>query len=1817
MLEISGYTRIDAPVVHESARSLVFRARRVEDGRPVIVKTTTDELPQKRILARLRREFEITARPAGDGVIEAIELCRVGARLALVVEDFGGESLAVTLRRGKLDVVDALKLGARVARALARVHRASIIHKDVCPANVVWNAKTGALKLIDFGIATELPREAPDARGVGVLEGTLAYMSPEQTGRMNRVVDWRADLYSLGVMLFEMLTGRRPFDATDAVELVHQHLAKVPPAAHAVDRRVPEQVSAIVARLLEKNAEDRYQGGGAVADDLERAADELRERGKVSRFELATTDKLDRFQLPQKLYGRDGERARLLEAFDRAAEGGRRMMLVAGYSGIGKSSLVHEVHRPIVERRGYFISGKFDQLARDVPYASLIQAFHELVQQLLGEPPDVLARHRERLHAALGPNGQVIVDVIPDVEHVIGPQPKVPALGAAEAENRFHFVFEAFVRAFASAEHPLTVFLDDLQWADLPSLSLVGRFLTDPETSHMLLVGAYRDNEVDASHPLMLAVERLRRQGAEIETITVPPLTLEHASAFVADAVARPVEDVETLAALAHEKTGGNPFFLGQFLISLHDAGLIRFDDGRRRWTWDLDAIGALGSTDNVVELMLRKLRSLAEPTRVALRTAAAIGNAFDLRTLAIAMATPALDAAKGLHEALREGLVVPLGSEYMFLDGRLDERAEAAGDAPAPVEYRFLHDRVQQAAYALVPDDARAALHLAIGRQLLERLSNDELHERLFEVVGHLTRGASLVAPGAERRRYADLAFEAGRRAKASAAYRPALQYLTTAESFVGEAAWSDDHDFALDLHLHLTEAAYLTGDFERMESAASSVLAHARTLLDRVKIAEVRVQAYIGQNRLTEAIDTALAVLAELGVTFPAAPAEADVVAAIGETQGAIAGRGVDELYALPELEDPEKRAAIRLLQRITSATYVARPALFPLVPMKGVTLSATYGNTAASTYAYACYGIILAGVVGDVHFAFDVSQLAVRLVDRFGAKEFEARTRYIDGCYVRHWTRPAVETYEAFLPIYRIGLETGDLEFSGWALMMAVFHGLYSGRPLDDLEPETARSVEAIRQVKQATALGYAEVGHQAMRCLLGKTPDPTRLDDPAVGFDAAARLAQHEAAGDAFGVANLLFHEMLLATLFGDVERAREVSARLDPWVPSMVATIHVPTLVLFDSLWRVRRAAVAAADERDALVARVEAQAAQLAKWAAGSPVNHAAKQLVVEGELARVRGDLASARKKLREAAETAARNDDAFEEALALERLADLWQADGEPEAARIWYARAHQAYTLWGATAKAAQIEALAGAHGRAAQGAYAPMSHAPASLRGARMPSRRPPSLPPSSPATVVTDTTTTTSEGADRLDLQSVLKASQAISGEVELDSLLGKMMTIVLENGGADAGALVLAVDGTMRLVARASTERADVERLSEPLALAVERGRLPSAVVLFAERARAAVVVGDATSDPRCAADPYFASSKARSVLCQPLVHQGQLVGLLYLENGVAAHAFTPRRLGTLELLAGQMAISLQNAKLFDETRAVERANARFVPYQFLEALRRTRIVDVRLGDHVRREFSIFFSDIRGFTRIVERLNPDALLAFVNEYLAAAEPEITGARGFVDTYLGDGIMAIFGEGADSAVAGAIGMQRALARHNEVLVSRGEAPLRTGIGINTGVVTLATIGGQNALKCSVLGDPVNLASRIEGLTKRYGAGVLVSEHTHARLVDRDRWAMRRVARVQVVGKTLPVAIYEVLDAEPEPLRTQKLETRAWFEEALDLYEARRTREALERFEACVAVAKDDVAPALFAATCRDLLARGLPDGWDGIERLSEK
>ncbi|HEY9663241.1 MAG TPA: serine/threonine-protein kinase PknK, partial [Allocoleopsis sp.] len=842
----------------------------------VIIKALKAEYPALKQLNQLKHEYQILQDLDIAGVIKPFALENYGNGLALLLSDFNGELLAKAIVPQPLDLNVFLQLAIHLAATLAQLHQRNIIHKAINPRNILVNQKTGEVRLINFDIATRLSRENSMMSHVDSLEGIFSYLSPEQTGRMNRSLDYRTDFYSLGVTFYEMLTGQLPFQASDALEMIHCHIAKAPIPPHLIHADIPEAVSEIVIKLLAKTAEERYQNALGLKADLETCLTKLESSGTIPRFPVGEFDLSSQFTIPEKLYGRDREVSLLLTAFDRVSTGKTEVLVVKGYSGIGKSSLVNEIRKPIVGARGYCIAGKFDQFQRNIPYSAIISAFQSLIKQLLTESETQLTHWRTKLLAALGKNAQVIIEVIPDVELIVGKQPPTPELAAPEAQNRFNLVFQNFIRVFCSPRHPLVLFLDDLQWADSATLKLLDVILTDRETGYLFLIGAYRDNEVSPSHPLIMALHSLRAKAVVIHDITLAPLTLTDISNLIADTLHRDTVSVQSLAELVIHKTSGNPFFVNQFLKTLYQENLLTFQPPSNAekpcWQWDIAQIEALDITDNVVELMIQKLQKLPESTQQVLQLAACVGNRFDLQTLATIDNRSPQETYQTLLAAVEAGLVIPTFKSTVAAEDPINTH-------PVNLESRFLHDRVQQAAYALIDDSSKQATHLQIGRLLWQNTPPETLPETIFEIVDHLNWGIELITDQAERIKAAELNFIAGQKAKAATAYVAAIEYLQVGLSLLGTESWKYEYDLTLSLHTEAAEAAFLNGNFAAMQRLAEIVQHCAKTLLDSIKVYEIQIQAWMGQNKLLEALNTGLKVLQQLGMKFPASSNPADI--------------------------------------------------------------------------------------------------------------------------------------------------------------------------------------------------------------------------------------------------------------------------------------------------------------------------------------------------------------------------------------------------------------------------------------------------------------------------------------------------------------------------------------------------------------------------------------------------------------------------------------------------------------------------------------------------------------------------------------------------------------------------------------------------------------------------------------------------------------------------------------------------------------------------------------------------------------------------
>ncbi|BFM38385.1 AAA family ATPase [Synechocystis sp. LKSZ1] len=1501
--------------IYESSASVVYRGIR-DDGREIVVKMLKQDYPSPQELIRYRQEYDIIRSLDLEGVIKAYSQQNYQRTLVILLEDFGGESLDWWMRSHPetfcpMDLSTFLRLAIEITDILGRIHAAHVIHKDINPGNIVLNLDTGVVKIIDFGIATQFSRTNPTFKSPHILEGTLAYLSPEQTGRMNRSLDYRTDFYSLGATFYELLTGQVPFPTTNILELIHCHIAKQPVPPHELNTTVPRTISDIVMKLMAKNAEDRYQGAWGIKADLERCAHELESSDRIDSFQLGLHDVSNQFQIPQKLYGREAEIATLLAVFERVVGGdseirggeesdnisaSSKMMLVSGYAGIGKSALVKELYKPITAKSGYFITGKFDQFQRNIPYRAITDALQKLVQQLLSEPDEQVKQWRSLLQTALGSNGQLIVDVIPEVELIIGKQLPVQEVGATEAQNRFNRVFQQFIRVFCSKDRPLAIFLDDLQWVDSATLKLIELIMLDEQIQSLFLIGAYRDNEVNPTQPLMLTLERLRKQGAVLQEIALAPLTLKPVSQLLAETLYQNSATVRSLAELVLRKTEGNPFFVNEFMRFIHSENLLSFDAENLSWQWNIDQIQAQDITDNVVELMLLKLKKLPEATQQMLCLAACVGAEFNLETLAIVCEQSLKSISLDLLVAVQVGLIQPLSE--------LDENLLVQ-------KYKFLHDRVQQAAYALIDEAQKQVVHLQIGRNLLKKTLPERLSERLFEIVDHLNHGIELVTDQVERDAIAQLNLLAGQKAKGAIAYSTARNYLAMGRQWLEAATWYTSYQLTLALYVETTEIAFLCGNFEDVERWAEIVLQHVRTVLDGIKVYRVKIQADIAQNHPLQAVDTGLQILQQLGISFPKQSSLPDICTELDIITSLLNKKTIEDLSRLPNMTEPEKLAAMQILSDITITAKYAAPNLLLLITSKQVNLSILYGNASVSPFSYTIFGLILCGLVGDIESGYQFGRLALRLLSRPNTHSLKARTLFMAYEHVLHWKEHIKESLEPLLEIYQIGLETGDLEFAAYCAHCYCFQLYVVGKELAEVEYTMKTYNAAISRIKQKTALTWNQTFQQAIANLMGYSVNPIRL----IGrfYNEEDELPKHKVANDGTAIFDAYFNKLYLCYLFSEYAQAIENSDVAEPYFIPIMGTPLGPLYYFYDALARLAIYPGSSTEVQAEIQKKVTARQEKMKRWADYAPMNYLHKYHLVEAEKARVLGQLFEAEEFYEQAIQGAKDNEYLQEEALAYELAAKFYLDRGRSKFAQTYMKEAHYCYERWGATAKVKDLET------RYPQ--FFPLSS------GVNAPSIR-----------STAGTTPNTSQVA--FDLATVLKASQAISSEIELDQLLRSLMGILIENAGAQTGCLILENAGTWTI--EASCELNDGEHIcaEQVLQSLPMTDHLPESIIQYAIRTHETVLLNDAAREGNFIHDPYIQRNQIQSILCLPLLNQSKLVGVLYLENQLTTGAFTPERSQVLNLLLTQAAISIENARIYSK---LQKSKSQLT--QFLEAI--------------------------------------------------------------------------------------------------------------------------------------------------------------------------------------------------------------------------------------------------------------------------------
>jgi len=1381
-------------------------------------------------------------------------------------QDIGGQSLDRLLERSPLTLVGFLELSVVLADTVGSLHKRHIIHKNINPSHVIFNPATRQVNLVGFGLADEPTERSTTLLSPSAPEGPLAYISPEQTGRMNRPVDYRTDLYSLGATFYRMLTGKLPFDADDTLGMVHSHIARTPVPPNELNPDIPEMVSLIVMKLMSKMADDRYQSAHGLKADLEKCLCCLRDEGIVRNFEIGLEDFSDQLQFPERLHGRKQEIGQLLDSFKKTCSGKRELLLVSGYAGVGKTVLVQELYGRIAEAGGYFIKGKFDQLQRNIPYFAWIQAFNGLVNSLLMENETQIAKWRELIMGAVGNAGQVLTDIIPNLEHIIGSQPEIPVLGAQEALNRMNYVFKVFLRIFATAENPLVVFLDDLQWIDTASLNLTLTLLKDSEISHLLVIGAYRDNEIDAVHPLRVGLETLQKEPANITRMPLHELSENAVNGLISQTLRTSPERTTPLTHLIYSKTGGNPFFLRQTLKALVDRSALAFSATDRCWKWNLSQLEKMEMTDNVVSLMLGKIRRFSSTAQRLLSLAACIGFRFDIHTLGVIFEYTEDRVLEDLQSAVHEGLI-------LFVDDG----------------FQFSHDRIQQAAYSLIPDDEKKKTHLTIGKLLLFDMEGAEHEERLFDVADHLNIGSGLVSDPDERLQFAGLNLKAGLKAKASAAFSAAAKYFDAGVGLLADRNWETDYDLAIALYNASAEAESLLGNYGRADMLFETVLSNARNPVDTAGVYQSRINTLMSQGKLNDAVDCGLELLDRLGIQLKAHPTPEDVVQSLTETMASYDPENIPAFIDLPEMTDPTIRTAMNVMDSILGPAYSGRPFLNATLCFEQIKLIIRNGSIPSMMVSFASYALRLCALpFGDVDQGYEFGRLAVALAGRGNAPALTPKVIPPIVGYLWPYKRHMRDALDVLPPHYPAAKEVGDFEFAGYVTTFYVSNAYLAGVELTALERETASYVEDLIRIRSEVSLRFLIPFLQSTHNLLGKSECPWILDGEACNREELLRVLDDT--GNAAAPCAFHVNTLLLCCLFGRYEEALIASNSVEEHRAGLFGLTMEPIWFFYDSLTRIALYPKASKAEKEAFLERVAANQAYLHSRARHAPMNFLNKWHLVEAEKEKALGNGLKAMEHYDQAISLARENGFLQEEALANEATARFHRCRGSNTAFRAYLREAHACYRQWGAIAKVRQLEMSEPWLGEGFR-----EKHDPGAAR-------------------------------AGQLDVMTIIKAQQAISGEIQQDNLTRTLLAIAMENAGARTG--YLQVESGGRLRAEITPEKQDRKVVfdSRP-----ESAFLPEAIVNYVRHSRKRVILADAKKDAgEFASDTYLRQVKPRSVLCMPIQRKDRLLAVLHLENNLAAGVFTAERCKVLEMLAAQAAISLETSGLYETVRTNE-----------------------------------------------------------------------------------------------------------------------------------------------------------------------------------------------------------------------------------------------------------------------------------------------
>lgn len=1641
-------------LLHEQDNTLIYRVKESGYDFDCGMKILNVEYPTPSDIRQFYNEYEILKDLELNGVRKIIEKKKVDNRHSILFNWFDGEPINVVFKNKQDDFLDFLYITNEVVRVVSTIHAKDIIHKDISAANILIDLQNREVCLIDFGIANVYSTKIHDSGNPELLEGSLYYMSPEQTGRMNRKIDHRSDLYSLGIVFYELLTGRVPFDSDDPLEIVHGHIAKEPTPVHVINPNVPITISEIISKLLKKNAEERYQSASGLLKDLQFCLEEFAENGAIPSFFLGANDSSGRLELPQKLYGRETEINKVIGAFESCSNGNKMLLLISGTSGTGKSAVVHEVYKRLIEHSGYFVEGKFDQYLRGVPYFAFIQAFESLVRIYLTEGEEKLAHLRSLIIEAVGNEGKVLTDIIPDLELIIGTQPPVPELRGSESQNRFNYIVRKFIASITTKDHPLVIFIDDLQWADSSSLSLLMLLMTDPDGSHLLCIGAYRNNEVDSSHPFSIKVNEIRKGNCHINELHLANLDEQNVTHLFEDSISRKDDKVKELAHLAFEKTKGNAFFVTQFLKSIVDEGLLQYSTEKNIWDWDIERIRLKNITENVVDMLSGQIQNFSPECQFVLKVASCIGATFHIEILAIACDKNRNWIEDTLLPALRKNVLIPVNEN----------------------EYKFSHDKIQQSIYSLISEEELGKYHYDLAKYLLNNCSQEQEEHLLFDIVNHYNIGSDLIVDNTELLQLANLNLRAAVKAKSNSAFEASLVYSKKGISLLPDNSWDQNYETSLELHTMTVEMAYLIGSFEEMEEYFSITIRNAKTTLDKITPFEIRILAYKAENRLMDSINTGLEILELLDVKFPRRITKPKIFGSLIVTMIKLRGKSKDDILALPELTDPSKKAALRIMADIASSSYWAYPELLPMIAFKMIGICLKHGNVGVSAFAFAGYGVILCGVLGLMKMGYRFGQIGLGLLEKYDAKEWKAQIYDPVYALINNWSGHVRETFEPLQESYHIGLETGEIEFACINTNLYCTNAYLAGVPLKEIEEQTRSYSNYFKDFQQMTNYYYNEVYRQSMLNMMGQSENPVVLTGEA--YNEELMLAQNKENSDHSGTFFIYFNKLILNYHFGNYQEALNCSNECEKLYDAVLAKFEIPNHVLYKGLALVSVAQNQSRWKRIGSLFQINICILKLRNWSRNAPENFKHKHLLLRAEKQRMLGRIQKSRTLYDLAILNAAEQNYINEEALACELAARSYHDTKHTSLAEYYYKTAYNKYREWGAEAKMRLLE-----------------SSVPHYLTGLDKTS--------SIRLNTVKRSSLNSNDGIS-LDNATLIKALTNISKEVKLERLMSTLIRTLIENAGAQMGYLFLQEQDELFLEANFNSQNDTIQVLEH---IPIQQiSNVPKSLIQYVLRTGENVVIHDSINDSRFNNDPYIQSVKPKSILCIPMTNMGNSKGIIYLENNLVKGAFTNDRIGLLTLLSGQMAVSIDNSKLYnnleqkvsERTEELHKAKAEsdrlllnILPAQTVEELKQSGKAIPRMYEKV----TVLFTDFVGFTSISSRLAPEDIVSLIDQCFTAFDRIVVEHNIEKIKTIGDAYMAVGGlpvpnsTHATDCASAAIAMRNWMDEFNKQQKAKGMEIFEIRIGLHTGPV-VAGIVGSKKFAFDIWGDTVNTASRME-------------------------------------------------------------------------------------------------------------------------------